>query len=217
LLLCLVFVLELSWQDTVDFNLNTHMIIAGIDYSLRGPAICLYKSVVGKKFSYEDCSFYFLTDNKRQSEITNTHIFGERLSDWNSDEQRYESIADWAVDIVMGCTHIALEGYAFGAHGRVFQIAENTGLLKYKLYQLGIPVTVMSPSEVKKFFVGKGNCDKNVMYSGWLVDTGIDLKALLTPKSVESISPVSDIVDSYAICKKLFTSLNDESKITQED
>ena len=40
---------------------------------------------------------------------------------------------------------------------------------------------------------------------------------LLTPKSIESVSPVSDIVDSYAICKKLFTSLNDESKITQED
>ena len=138
------------------------MIIAGIDYSLRGPAICLYKSVVGKKFCYENCSFYFLTDNKRQSEITNTHIFGERLSDWNSDEQRYESIADWAIDIVMGATHVALEGYAFGAHGRVFQIAENTGILKYKLYQLGIPVTIIAPSEVKKFATGKGNCDKDV-------------------------------------------------------
>ena len=209
--------LELSWQDTVDSNLNTYMILAGIDYSLRGPAICLFKPEQGKSFCYANCSFYFLPDNKRQSEIINTRIFGERLTDWTSEEQRYESIADWAIDIVMGATHVALEGYAFGAHGRVFQIAENTGILKYKLYQLGIPVTIIAPSEVKKFATGKGNCDKDVMYSAWIVDTGIDLKSILTPKKQESVSPVSDIVDSYYICKKLYTSLADDIKIITED
>lgn len=209
--------LELSWQDTVDFNINTHMIIAGVDYSLRGPAVCLYKSEDGKKFSYDACSFYFLTDNKRQSEICNTHIFGERLSDWTSEEQRYESIADWAIDIVMGASHVAIEGYAFGAQGRVFQIAENTGILKYKLYQLGIPVTIIPPSEVKKFATNKGNADKNIMYSAWILDTGIDLKGMLTPKKQDSASPVSDIVDSFYICKRLYMNITNDNKITTED
>ena len=86
--------LELSWQDTVDSNLNTYMILAGIDYSLRGPAICLFKPEQGKSFCYANCSFYFLTDNKRQSEIINTRIFGERLTDWTSEEQRNEIITN---------------------------------------------------------------------------------------------------------------------------
>ena len=148
------------------------MIVAGIDYSLCGPAVCLFKSNATGKFSYSGCSFFFLTENKRQSEIRCMNVFGERLSDWNSDEHRYETIADWAVDIVMGCSHVALEGYAYSASGRVFQIAENTGILKYKLYQLSIPVTVIPPTEVKKYATGKGNADKNAMYAAFSHETG---------------------------------------------
>ena len=183
------------------------MVIAGIDYSLCGPAICLFRANATGVFSYSGCSFYFLTDNKRQSEIRTLNIFGERLSDWDSDQHRYETIADWALDIVMGCTHVAIEGYAYSASGRVFNIAENTGILKYKLYQLGIPVTVIPPTEVKKYATTKGNADKNSMYSAWAHETGVDLKTLLTPKRQECVSPVSDIVDSYYICKKMYDTL----------
>lgn len=138
------------------------------------------------------------------------NVFGERLTDWNSDEHRYETIADWAIDIVMGCSHVALEGYAYSASGKVFQIAENTGILKYKLYELSIPVTIIPPTEVKKFATGKGNADKNAMYSAWSHETGVDLKTLLTPKRADSVSPVSDIVDSYYICKRMFESLPED-------
>lgn len=192
------------------------MLIAGIDYSLCGPAVCLFKPSATGRFCHQDCSFFFLTNNKRQSEIRYTNIFGERLNDWDSDEHRYETIADWATDIVMGCTHVALEGYAFGASGRVFQIAENTGVLKYKLYQLGIPVTVMPPTEVKKYATGKGNADKNAMYTAWINETGVSLKSMLTPNKSDSVSPVSDIVDAYFICKKLHGSLQD-TKLDDED
>lgn len=167
----------------------------------------MFHSNATGKFSYNDCSFYFLTDNKRQSEIKTMNIFGERLSDWENDQERYETIADWAIDIVMGCTNVALEGYAYGAMGKVFHIAENTGVLKYKLYQLSIPVTIMPPSEIKKYATSKGNADKNKMYESWFRETGVDLKMLLTPKKKDSISPVSDIVDSYFICKKMYESL----------
>ena len=172
--------------------------------------MCLFKSNATGKFSYSGCSFFFLTENKRQSEIRCMNVFGERLSDWNSDEHRYESIADWAVDIVMGCTHVALEGYAYSASGRVFQIAENTGILKYKLYLLSIPVTVIPPTEIKKFATGKGNADKNAMYAAFSHETGVNLKSVLTPKRADSVSPVSDIVDSYYICKRMFESLPED-------
>jgi len=192
------------------------MVIAGIDYSLCGPAVCLFRANATGKFSYSGCSFYFLTDNKRQSEIRTLNIFGERLSDWDNDQHRYETIADWALDIVMGCTHVALEGYAYSAHGKVFHIAENTGILKYKLYQLSVPVTIIQPTEVKKYATGKGNADKNAMYESWLNETGVDLKALLTPRRTDSVSPVSDIVDSYYICKKMYESLPEDVRVADD-
>jgi Holliday junction resolvasome RuvABC endonuclease subunit len=192
------------------------MVIAGIDYSLCGPAVCLFKSNATGKFSYSGCSFYFLTDNKRQSEIRCMNVVGERLTDWDSDEHRYETIADWAVDIVMGCSHVALEGYAYSASGKVFQIAENTGILKYKLYELSIPVTIIPPTEVKKYATGKGNADKNAMYAAWSHETGVDLKTLLTPKRQECVSPVSDIVDSYYICKRLYDSLPEDVRCADD-
>lgn len=192
------------------------MVIAGIDYSLCGPAVCLFRANATGKFSYSGCSFYFLTDNKRQSEIRTLNIFGERLSDWDNDQHRYETIADWALDIVMGCTHVALEGYAYSAHGKVFHIAENTGILKYKLYQLSVPVTIIQPTEVKKYATGKGNADKNAMYESWLNETGVDLKALLTPRRADSVSPVSDIVDSYYICKKMYESLPEDVRVADD-
>lgn len=192
------------------------MVIAGIDYSLCGPAVCLFRANATGKFSYSGCSFYFLTDNKRQSEIRTLNIFGERLSDWNNDQHRYETIADWALDIVMGCTHVALEGYAYSAHGKVFHIAENTGILKYKLYQLSVPVTIIQPTEIKKYATGKGNADKNAMYESWLNETGVDLKALLTPRRADSVSPVSDIVDSYYICKKMYESLPEDVRVADD-
>jgi len=179
------------------------MVIAGIDYSLRGPSICLYNNPDGI-FSYKYCSFFYLTENKRQSEIIESNIFGERLSDWDSDEERYETLAQWATDIVMGCSQVALEGYAYGAMGRVFNIAENTGILKFQLYRLGIPVTIFPPTDIKKFATSKGNADKNMMYDAFITETGINLKNILTPKKSDSVSPVSDIVDSYYICKRLF-------------
>jgi len=184
------------------------MVIAGIDYSLCGPAVCLYNNPDDSlPWDHTKCSFYFLTENKKQSEIRTLNIYGERLSDWNSDQERYESIADWAIDIVMGCSHVALEGYAYSASGRVFHIAENTGILKYKLYHLGVPVTIIPPTEVKKFASGKGNADKTQMYDAFVWETGMHLKAVLTPNRKEIGSPVSDIVDSYYICKKMYENI----------
>lgn len=185
------------------------MIIAGIDYSLCGPSICVFN---GEKFSFKNCTFYFLTDTKKLATYFGSNIFGENFDDFNHEIERYESIADWALDVVTGCTSVAIEGYAYAANSnRVFQIAENTGLMKYKLFQAGIPVTIVPPSEVKKSATGKGNADKASMYSYFEAETKEDLKKLLygitAPKEITS--PISDIVDSYFICKLLFNKIKD--------
>jgi hypothetical protein len=186
------------------------MLIAGIDYSLNGPSICLFN---GTEFSYDACTFYFLTDTKKYTEKPYGNIFGERFIDWNHEMERYESIADWALEVVFGCDAVALEGYAYSAQGRVFHIAENTGVLKYKMYQIGLPVTVFTPSEVKKYASGKGNADKTMMYSSFVKETKIELKSIICPDKKDIGSPVSDIVDSYFICKFLFDKFKREQSL----
>jgi hypothetical protein len=51
------------------------MIIAGIDYSLNGPAVCVFG---GDKFTFENCQFHFLTDIKKYActFFRNIHFIG---------------------------------------------------------------------------------------------------------------------------------------------
>ena len=148
-----------------------------------------------------------MTDTKKYAKSFMGNIHGEMFSEWNEDMERYQSIADWAIDILKDVKQVALEGYAYSATGKVFHIAENTGVLKYKLFQEGIPVTIMPPTEVKKFGSGKGNADKAMMHQAFIKETGIDLKTLMTPDKKDVTSPVSDVVDAYFICKKMHTEL----------
>jgi len=179
------------------------MIIAGIDYSMRSPSICIFTGTEKESFTFERCKFHFLTDTKKYADFFLKNIYGSRFQDWNCDYQRYKSIADWAMDQLEGCTHIALEGYSFGSRGKVFHIAENTGVLKYKIHITGIPLEVVPPSSVKKFATGKGNADKIMMHNSFKSESGIDLKQEITPDKCSIDNPVSDIVDSFYICKFL--------------
>jgi len=179
------------------------MIIAGIDYSIRTPAICVFAAKEKEAFTFQRCRFYFLTDTKKYADFFLKNIQGERSQDWNTEEERYKSIADWAIDKIVGCDQIALEGYSFGSKGKVFHIAENTGILKYKIHNQGIPLEVIPPTTIKKFATGKGNADKTVMHKSFIEDTGYNLKELITPDKGTVDNPVSDIVDAYFICKYL--------------
>ena len=179
------------------------MIIAGIDYSMRSPSICVFTGKESEAFTFDRCRFYFLTDTQKYAKFFLRNISGSRFNDWNCEYQRYKSIADWAMDRLEGCTHIALEGYSFGSKGKVFHIAENTGVLKYKIHMTGVPVEVVPPTTVKKFATGKGNADKTAMHKSFNTDTGVDLKEEITPDKKGVDNPVSDIVDSYYICKYL--------------
>jgi Holliday junction resolvasome RuvABC endonuclease subunit len=178
------------------------MIIAGIDYSLNGPAICLFSG--NNHFVFEKCSFYFLTNTKKYASTFFKNIYGSPFSDYDGECERYDTISDWVMKIVLGCDQIGLEDYAYNAQGRVFHIAENTGILKYKFYQASLPVEVFSPSHVKKLATGKGNADKNMMYEAFIKETGIPLQDIITPNKKDIGNPVSDIVDAFYICKSLF-------------
>ena len=107
-----------------------------------------------------------------------------------------------------------LEDYSFGSKGRVFHIAENTGLLKHKLFKAGIPFIVVAPTTVKKFATGKGNANKEKMYECFTEQTGVDLRKQLDT-TVEH--PISDIIDAFYIAKYGYTELIKQSKLPLRD
>lgn len=181
------------------------MLIAGIDYSLNGPAICVFNG--NDDFVFEKCNFYFLTNTKKYGTTLFRNVHGQLFDDYEEECERYDTISDWVMRIIVGCDQIGLEDYAYGAQGRVFHIAENTGILKYKCYQSSIPIEVFSPSYVKKLATGKGNSDKPAMYDAFLKETGIPLQGIICPNKKDIGNPVSDIVDSYYVCKSLFTQI----------
>ena len=175
------------------------MIIAGIDYSLTSPSICVHE---GDKWSHENCKFYYLSPKKKWL-VFSGQFFGTEYEKFDSDTHRYDNLSRWSLDIIAGnkVEQCFIEGYAFGAVGRVFQIAENAGLLKYKLWKDGIPTSVYAPSEIKKHATGKGNANKERLYECFTQETAIDIRKTLDITNQNIWNPVSDIVDAYYIAK----------------
>ena len=93
---------------------------------------------------------------------------------------------------------IYIEGYSYGSKGQgLFQIAENCGILKYRILEKGLTYKTVVPSVVKKGATGKGNADKEMMYEAFVKETNLDLKQIFD--TVKVGNPISDIADSYFI------------------
>jgi Holliday junction resolvasome RuvABC endonuclease subunit len=175
--------------------------IVGIDYSLNSPAIC----IAGDDFDFDKCSFHFLTSKKKHIGKFGKNIFGYEIKDYKTPIERFTNISTWALDIIhkhkTDTAKVFIEGYSFGSKGQaVFQIAENCGILKYRL-QLSpsILYDTVVPSVVKKFASGKGNADKQLMYDSFSKHTKQDLLKMFDMGKLNN--PVTDIVDSYYIAK----------------
>ena len=108
------------------------------------------------------------------------------------------------MNIIGGC-QVFIEGYAFATSGKshVRSVAENSGLLKHKMYKAKQTFTSIPPSVIKKYATGKGNANKDLMYDAFSEEstTPPDLQKTLKPKSNKLSNPTTDIVDSYWICK----------------
>ena len=175
--------------------------IVGIDYSLNSPAIC----IADDNFDFNKCSFHFLTSKKKHIGKFGKNIFGYEIKDYNTPIERFSNISTWALDIIhkhkANTAKVFIEGYSFGSKGQaVFQIAENCGILKYKLQMSpSMLYETIVPSVVKKYASGKGNADKQLMYDSFKKETNINLMNLFEQEKLNN--PVTDIVDSYYIAK----------------
>ena len=175
--------------------------IVGIDYSLNSPAIC----IADDNFDFNKCSFHFLTSKKKHIGKFGKNIFGYEIKDYKTPIERFSNISTWALDIIhkhkSNTAKVFIEGYSFGSKGQaVFQIAENCGILKYRLQMSpSMLYDTIVPSVVKKYASGKGNADKQLMYDSFVKHTGVDLMKIFDMNKLNN--PVTDIIDSYYIAK----------------
>lgn len=175
------------------------MIIAGIDYSMTSPAICLYDT--DTEFKFENCDFYFLTQTKKYDDSPLDNLVGKYF-EYDDSMSRYDLISSHFIDIILdnGVSHVFIEDYSLGSKGKVFHIAENTGILKYRLWMLQLPVVAIPPTVIKKFATGKGNANKERMQEVFEEENSVRLKDVLS-MTEKQWNPSSDIIDAYYICK----------------
>lgn len=174
------------------------MRVAGIDYSLTSPAICVFK---GHNFKLDDCRFSFLTFDKKY-EVSDFKFKSFMMEKGWAYPQRYDYISSWVIYFLKtNKVNVAfLEDYSYGSQGKVFHIAENGGVLKDKLWKAGIEYHLVAPTVVKKFATGKGNAKKDDMEDAFLEETNFSVREYLQMPE-RSFNPSSDIIDSYYICK----------------
>ena len=172
--------------------------IIGVDLSLISPALCYFK---GEEFNFEQCEFFFMSKNKKLCS-PRPPVYGRLIEDYLTDIDRYVQISAWVFECVDHVTpdHIFIEDYAFASTGRVFNIAENCGILKYNLWKAGFGFSCIPPTVVKKVATGKGNANKAAMEIAFKQQTGFDFRKHLQ-LSQSATNPVSDIIDSYYVAK----------------
>jgi len=169
--------------------------IAGIDYSTTSPSICVK---VGDSWD-----IHFLTLKKKLADeywYEPFLFFGHTLPNIPITISRYKYISSWAMDVIKSydVSAVILEDYAYAATGRVFNIGENTGILKYRLLHKDIPFYEVPPTVIKKYATGKGNAKKEMMLSNFITTTGVNIHDVM---NYAGDNPISDIVDSFFICE----------------
>lgn len=152
--------------------------------------------------------FFFMIDNEKKmpkkmkfSSLVLHPVLKKK--EFKTNTCRFDWISDWAVRILEAnkIEKVFLEGYSFGSSGsRVFDIAENTGILKHKIMRKGIGLETVAPTSVKKFATGKGTANKERMEESFVAETKIDLRSYLS-QTDKQWNPSSDIIDAYFILR----------------
>lgn len=176
--------------------------VAGIDYSMTNPSVCIYS---GNCFSFEECQFLVMTDYKPKNPLPSNIRFIPHPK-YTTEIERFSNIANEFYKFIgyYKPDRIGIEGYSMGSRGMVFNIGENTAVLKYRLYEGGYNFISIAPTTIKKFATGSGRADKKKMVETFHQKVSPNISQTIFNSPEKYASPVSDIVDSYYIAKYMF-------------
>lgn len=183
---------------------NNSLTIYGIDYSMNGPAMCRH---VGDVWNLSNCRFFYLT-SKKKGHINDGTFFGIGFEDYLTPEERFDKISDFFLCSIDPIHRVYIENYSFNSTGKVFQIGENTGNLKHKLFKNNNEIRLISPGSVKKVATGRGiKVDKKQMHEAFVKETNFHIDTYFG--IIAGNSPIADLVDAYYICKAGFLHITD--------
>jgi len=182
------------------------MIICGIDYSISSPAVV--KAVLDDDYEIKDIDYLSFSSTKKQCKLDDKLVHNVK-KDFRNDMERFIFLKDEVEQFIYSDpdttpSYIAIEGYAMGGMGKVFNIAEATALTKHMIYENGSPLRTYTPSAIKKFATGNGTSGKVSMFKKFMEEENpfINLNHLDELKN-----PQEDIIDAYWIMRLLQTEL----------
>ena len=182
-------------KNIVMDNIVIGPFMVGVDFSLSCPCICSFNK------DFVNSKFYFLTVKETVKFKSLPKNIEWDVISYNGQLQRYEVICKKLVKRIKSwnVSEINIEGYSMGAKGRVFDLAEATGIFKYNLYQSGIKINIFPPSQIKKCATGKGNANKALMLDTLKQECDLGWFSVFETSQIQS--PLNDIVDAYYISR----------------
>lgn len=106
-------------------------------------------------------------------------------SNFDNDLERMNYIVETVLSNINGVNLVCIEDYFVPTNkmqmGSAIKLVSLGTLMRMALYKLNIPFVVVSPSQIKKYATGKGNCQKNKIlrevYKKWDIDAKDDNQA----------------------------------------
>lgn len=171
------------------------MIIAGIDYSLLGSGVV--KLFLDDDFKIKDVDYFGFATTKKESRKSDKLEFLPDKKKFVSDMERYDFISNHITNFVSDCDYIAFEGYSYNSKGKIFNIAEGCGILKYNIFKANPDkrmLRIYTPKEIKKVFADNGNAGKMKMED--VFNSYEEMKPDIS--ILEKEHPKEDIIDAFA-------------------
>lgn len=176
------------------------MKICGIDYSVTSPGVV--KAELDDNFNFIDIKYLGFSSVKKTCKTDDNLIFCKKEM-FDNDIERYRFIRDNISNFLYSDGHIeygAIEGYAYGSSGKVFNIAEGTIFVKKLMYDNNTKFKIYEPNTIKMFSTNDGNAGKVTMH-----DKFVSLKdhLLILDHLEEYKNPKEDLIDAYFIMRLL--------------
>ena len=184
------------------------ILVVGIDYSITSPGIVIFG--VNDKWHREFVSFRGFSEVKKNADAQRELIHYKKAH-FSSEQERFDFMSSQVIEFIEQNrkgedVYVAIEGYALGAKGLVFNIAEATGLVKHKLWDSGYHLRIYEPSLIKKYATGKGNSDKVSMGDAFEAEEDL-YKPTISSDLSDYDSPKADLVDAYWIAILLYNEM----------
>ncbi len=174
------------------------MKIAGLDYSITSPSLTILNNGVIE-------NIYTIRATKKQ-ESNNSLITLLDYPLYKTELERFDKLSSLFLNFIPADTNSAyMEGYSYGSNvGVIFNIAEATGMMKYKFQKkFGYELIVVPPTQIKKVATSKGNAKKRQMVDQFKIEQFdiYDAFGLLDDNAEKIKKPFDDICDSYFVAK----------------